>query len=69
MRRRAALAVLALATLAACGLPPPDLDPRHERGARAPAFDLEASGPRPRVTLADLTSEATAVLVFYRGAW
>jgi len=62
---------LALVLLSGClSLPPPDPTTRAVVGERGPAFELPRTGATPgKVTLADLTSGTTAVIVFYRGHW
>lgn len=65
----ALVALAASAFLPACALPPPQRDARHEPGARAPSFTLEATGKKPRLSLEEINPGGTSVLVFYRGVW
>ena len=62
---------LALLALAGCfSLPPPAAPERAAAGTHAPDFSLPRTGSPPgKLSLADLTSGTTAVLVFYRGHW
>ncbi|MBI3723137.1 redoxin domain-containing protein [bacterium] len=73
MNKRAGVVVgvvgvaVAGAVLAGCSLPPPQAD-RGVVGQAAPSFNLPATGTR-KIALEDLTKDATAVIVFYRGDW
>ena len=82
-RRLSLLTTLAaLAGLAGClSLPPPQTPDKVPVGAKAPDFslprvlvtagkdDTQVAAAPGKLSLADLTSNTTAVLVFYRGHW